>query len=77
MDGYGTERLVARPVRLGVIVADVTRVYTAPELPEERVYFRKGQWFIALGVRPPFELVEVSEATARAWIKFHSASSST
>ena len=44
----------------------------APELPEERLYYRGGRWFIAEGVEPPFNLVEVGEDTARAWIEFHS-----
>ena len=43
----------------------------APELPEERLYYRNGRWFIAEGVEPPFKLVEVKDSTAHAWIEVH------
>ena len=46
-------------------------VYIAPELPEERLYFRDRRWFIANGTRPPFYFVEIPETTARAWIAAH------
>lgn len=52
---------------------EIVRVYMAPELPEERLYYKNGRWFIAEGTEPPFNLVEVEESTARAWIEFHAA----